>query len=329
MKFHSDFLSCGISFANFIYLNDKHDMRRGIGICILSISLCLGTVSAQEQKTKYEQKIESLFDGGKYGRSVNKLERLKKSRRKNKPPNWVLNFYLAVAHHGSFKQTGDTDDLSRALKAMAAASRRGRLAVLKQRDSVFVRDLRNDVDMLVADYYGKFDKPKARYYARMLRKVFEYTSIYYYPLTEPKNTSAYSIRVRPDDTLLFPLLFMEELNRLRQTGCRCGDTEMPKAKPLKWSEDLARLARYHSKDMHRHKYFSHKDRNGLSPYERAKILGVKGVAGENIHVGSYSERGAFNGWKGSPGHCRNMMRANLRLVGLGRSGTYWTLVLGR
>jgi uncharacterized protein YkwD len=32
----------------------------------------------------------------------------------------------------------------------------------------------------------------------------------------------------------------------------------------------------------------------------------------------------MNGWLGSEGHCKNIMSANLKEVGVAREGNYWT-----
>ena len=43
---------------------------------------------------------------------------------------------------------------------------------------------------------------------------------------------------------------------------------------LKWSDELANVARAHSKDMHDRSFFSHANPDGKSPFDRIKAAGI-------------------------------------------------------
>src|SRR3954469_19025473 len=54
--------------------------------------------------------------------------------------------------------------------------------------------------------------------------------------------------------------------------------------PLQWNDELANMARFHSKHMAEFKFFSHKDQEGLMVNDRADRLGLHDwrAIGENI-----------------------------------------------
>ncbi len=81
---------------------------------------------------------------------------------------------------------------------------------------------------------------------------------------------------------------------------------------LRWSDDLARLARYHSQNMANKKFFSHKGLDGLMVDGRADELGIKGwlAIGENIaFMRGYADpvNVAVTQWMGSSAHRRNLL----------------------
>lgn len=53
-----------------------------------------------------------------------------------------------------------------------------------------------------------------------------------------------------------------------------------------------------------------------------------GTWGENIAWGYGSQTAVFNGWKGSPGHRKNILRGNFSKMGLGQVGLYWCQQFG-
>merc|ERR1711933_361981 len=73
--------------------------------------------------------------------------------------------------------------------------------------------------------------------------------------------------------------------------------------------------------------------DGRSPWARASAQGINANA-ENIAAGSSSAQGSLNQWKGSNGHCKNMMNPSARLIGIGYAHNadatykhYWTEML--
>ncbi len=81
---------------------------------------------------------------------------------------------------------------------------------------------------------------------------------------------------------------------------------------LRWSDDLARLARFHSQNMADQKFFSHRGLDGLMVDGRADVLGIKGwlAIGENIaFMRGFADpvNVAVTQWMGSSSHRRNLL----------------------
>ncbi|QGJ69111.1 Hypothetical protein PBC10988_7770 [Planctomycetales bacterium 10988] len=92
---------------------------------------------------------------------------------------------------------------------------------------------------------------------------------------------------------------------------------------------LCAASRYHSKQMNDRDYFDHiSPVEGMkTPWERANKFGTT-ASGENIFRGLTDGIEVVEGWFDSPGHHRNMMGKHTR-IGLGRSGEYFTMMLGQ
>lgn len=87
--------------------------------------------------------------------------------------------------------------------------------------------------------------------------------------------------------------------------------------PLVMDEKLREVARAHSKDMFAKGYFSHKNLEGQSPFDRMDKAGVQYmVAGENLALAPDVEI-AHNGLMNSPGHKRNILTPEFRKIGIG------------
>lgn len=103
-------------------------------------------------------------------------------------------------------------------------------------------------------------------------------------------------------------------------------------KPLTWAEDLANVARAHSRDMINRNFFSHTNPDGQSPFDRIKANGISyRAAAENIAYGQKNAQAVMNSWMNSSGHRANILNANLKEIGIGavknQNGTiYWTQV---
>lgn len=101
---------------------------------------------------------------------------------------------------------------------------------------------------------------------------------------------------------------------------------------LTWADDLANVARAHSRDMINRNFFSHTNPDGLSPFDRLKNSGISyKTAAENIAYGQKTAEAVMNSWMNSSGHRANILNKNVKEIGIGAvknsSGTiYWTQV---
>lgn len=106
---------------------------------------------------------------------------------------------------------------------------------------------------------------------------------------------------------------------------------------LSLNDQLGAAAEYHSQEMARKNYFSHKLSNGDSPEQNIRRFGYTGYSavGENIAAGFPSADEAFKAWKNSADHDKNMRSKNFSEIGIGRAqngnskyGWYWTTTFG-
>lgn len=126
-----------------------------------------------------------------------------------------------------------------------------------------------------------------------------------------------------------PKLF-QLVNNLRQSGCQCGSNYMPPVDRLSWHGDLDDAALRHANDMYNNDFFSHTGSDGSDIADRVTAAGYQWQAvGENIAWGYRDIESVFEGWKNSPGHCRNMMNAAFQHMGTARTGDYWVQAFGR
>jgi uncharacterized protein YkwD len=95
-------------------------------------------------------------------------------------------------------------------------------------------------------------------------------------------------------------------------------------KALVWDETLVPIARAHSEEMFRLKYFSHQSPVNGSPFDRLKAAGIKySLAGENLAY-AQSVTVAHRGLMESQGHRENILRAEFVRIGVGviNAGAY-------
>jgi len=112
---------------------------------------------------------------------------------------------------------------------------------------------------------------------------------------------------------------------------------------LAWDEELSRIARAHSEDMAKRKYFKHISPEGLTPMKRAEAAGYKTcqLMGENIFQNNLYSRvieerkrkttertydwnsmekiasTTLKGWMDSEGHRKNILDKNYTREGIG------------
>ncbi|MGZ3778191.1 MAG: CAP domain-containing protein [Mucilaginibacter sp.] len=128
--------------------------------------------------------------------------------------------------------------------------------------------------------------------------------------------------------------FLARINGARHKGCNCGDLYMPPAPPLTWNDDLEKAAIGHAQDMYYKNYFSHTSKDGRTTSHRVinagyKFKGYKAFyVGENIALGQMSIDEVMDGWLKSPGHCKNLMNAGFKEVGVAQFNQYWVQDFG-
>ena len=77
-------------------------------------------------------------------------------------------------------------------------------------------------------------------------------------------------------------------------------------------------------------YYSHTSPEGRTFSQRIRESGYGGQpVGENIAFGQGTPSAVVSGWMESPWHCRNIMLADTRDVGVGFANRYWTSKFGR
>lgn len=125
-------------------------------------------------------------------------------------------------------------------------------------------------------------------------------------------------------------LLLTLVNDLRAEGCQCGNKYMPPVGPVEWNDRLDDAARRHARDMARRNFFDHTGSDGSDIAQRVTEAGYNWQAvGENIAKGYRDIRSVFQGWKHSPGHCRNMMKAAYTDMGAAEKDTYWVQAFAR
>jgi uncharacterized protein YkwD len=99
---------------------------------------------------------------------------------------------------------------------------------------------------------------------------------------------------------------------------------------LSWNAQLAAAAKAHSDDMFANDFMSHYGSDGSSPWERAVAHGYSfSFVGENIAWGYTSAEAVFDAWMRSPPHRANILLADYTEIGIGITGTLWTVKFGR
>jgi len=112
----------------------------------------------------------------------------------------------------------------------------------------------------------------------------------------------------------------ELINRDRSNPANAAETR-GRARPLRWNEQLAAVARAHSRDMIQQGFFDHVDPEGRSSGERLSAAGIRWQAvGENIAIydGVTGAEGAFmREPRFEPNHRANILNLTYTDVGVG------------
>jgi uncharacterized protein YkwD len=107
-------------------------------------------------------------------------------------------------------------------------------------------------------------------------------------------------------------------------------------KPLKLNTELTAAAKGHSRDLAKWDRISHYGSDGSNPWDRVKRAGFKArLAAENVGTGQADFGEVMNGWKGSPGHNKNLLLSDAQFMGIALVNepksefkAFWTLVIG-
>ncbi len=97
---------------------------------------------------------------------------------------------------------------------------------------------------------------------------------------------------------------------------------------LAWDDRLVPVARAHSVEMFKLKYFSHESPNAGTPFDRLKAAGISySRAGENLAY-AQSVSVAHRALMDSPGHRENVLRPEFTRIGIGviNAGAYGRMV---
>ena len=126
------------------------------------------------------------------------------------------------------------------------------------------------------------------------------------------------------------------INQARSQPCQCGTVTYPAVPALVLDAQLNAASDKYAIDMATYNRFSHTGRDGSQPWDRMTREGyIWRAAGENIAAGYSTTRTVVDGWLRSPGHCKNIMSANFKDVGVGYGysasstyGHYWVTDFG-
>ncbi|PSW21850.1 CAP domain-containing protein [Photobacterium sanctipauli] len=139
----------------------------------------------------------------------------------------------------------------------------------------------------------------------------------------------------PSDEFADQMLYA--VNLARSEAQNCGGEMMPAVPALEWDLDLEAAAYRHSSDMANLGFMDHTGSDGSSPGDRIADTGYQSSAwAENVAAGQRDIDEVMTAWMNSPGHCKNIMSANVTEMGaslvenpgVGYS-YYWTQVFAR
>jgi uncharacterized protein YkwD len=101
---------------------------------------------------------------------------------------------------------------------------------------------------------------------------------------------------------------------------------------LTGSAQLNQLAESYSTEMGVEGFFGHVDPAGRTPWDRARVIGITGLGGENIAVGQSTPQAVMAAWMSSPRHRANILDCAYHSLGVGvyyaEGGPWWTEEFG-
>lgn len=121
-----------------------------------------------------------------------------------------------------------------------------------------------------------------------------------------------------------------KLNKLRRSGCYCGNEYMPPAGPVKWNYKLVQSAEIQARMMKRYNFFGHVGPDGRDISDKMEMVDYNWhFAGENLGEGQRSFHEVLIDWIESKSHCDLLMNGNMNEMGVIKSGKYWVLHMGK
>ena len=120
---------------------------------------------------------------------------------------------------------------------------------------------------------------------------------------------------------------IELISLINRERAACG------APPLTINWEVARLARYKSEEMRKHRLFGHESLVYGNPAQILDRFHVPySIVGANIAKGQETAYDVINAWRSSPGHHANLIFQGFTSAGIGLSWDeygipYWTLIL--
>lgn len=109
---------------------------------------------------------------------------------------------------------------------------------------------------------------------------------------------------------------LDLINQARAEARSCGEEAYQAVPALTWDCQLRDAAIAHTEDMTTHNFFSHSGSDGLRAGDRISATGYNWrYYGENLAAGFIFAQDALNGLLDSPGHCKNIMNANVTEFG--------------
>jgi uncharacterized protein YkwD len=147
------------------------------------------------------------------------------------------------------------------------------------------------------------------------------------PTTRPTTPTPSPAKTETGD---FRVDMLAAVNKLRASGCKCGNKQMPAVPPLRWNSQLESAAIRHANDMSSHGHFDHVGTDNSEFDGRITASGYKWMEiGENIAVGYDYIAATIQGWINSATHCQQMMSPKVDEMGAAKSGKYWVQEFGR
>ncbi|GHG23418.1 hypothetical protein CBQ26_02470 [Deinococcus indicus] len=154
-----------------------------------------------------------------------------------------------------------------------------------------------------------------------------------FPLTVRAAAPAPTPAPTPAPGTGFAQQVLDLVNAARAQGRTCGATAYAAAPALTLNAQLGQAAQDHAADMAAQNYFSHTSKDGRTAGQRIAAAGYAyRTWGENIAAGQVTAAQVMDGWLKSEGHCKNIMNAGFRELGVGyatsTSGPYWVQDFG-